>query len=114
MGFADETGEGAGHGFSLNLPLPKGSGWQAYGPALDKGLAAIRNFKPDVLVVSLGADAYKHDPVSAFTLESEDFAKIGRAIAGLSLPTLFVMEGGYAVEALGVNIVNALAAFEAG
>ena len=113
MGFADEVGEGAGHGFNLNLPLPKGSGWQAYGPALDKGLAAIRNFKPDVLVVSLGADAYKDDPVSAFTLESEDFSKIGAAIASLSLPTLFVMEGGYAVEALGVNIVNALSAFEA-
>lgn len=111
MGFADETGDGNGTGFNLNLPLPKGSAWDAYGAALANGLGAIRRFRPDALVVSLGADAYKHDPVSAFALESEDFGKIGAAIATLGLPTLFVMEGGYAVEALGVNIVNALSAF---
>jgi acetoin utilization deacetylase AcuC-like enzyme len=61
--------------------------------------------------VSLGADAYKDDPVSAFRLESEDFIRIGAAVARLNRPTLFVMEGGYAVEALGVNIVNALSGF---
>lgn len=114
MGFADERGDGEGHGFNLNLPLPKGTAWDRYGPALATGIAAIDDYKPDVLVVSLGADAYKDDPVSAFALESDDFSKIGAAIAALSLPTLFVMEGGYAVEALGINIVNALQSFEAG
>ena len=75
-------------------------------------MVAVRDYKPDVLVVSLGADAYKLDPVSAFKLESEDFSEIGRMIASVGLPTLFVMEGGYAVEALGINIVNTLSAFE--
>ena len=64
-------------------------------------------------MVSLGADAYKHDPVSAFALECDDFSRIGREIGKLNLPTLFVMEGGYAVEALGINVVNVLAAYEA-
>ncbi len=64
--------------------------------------------------MSLGADAYKEDPVSAFALESEDFSKMGRAIAKLGLPTLFVMEGGYAIAALGINVVNLLEAFEKG
>ena len=114
MGFADEIGQGPGEGSNLNLPLPKGTAWDNYAVALTKGIAAIRAYAPDVLVVSLGADAYKHDPVSAFALESEDFTSIGQAIAALKLPTLFVMEGGYAVEALGINIVNALEGFEAG
>jgi acetoin utilization deacetylase AcuC-like enzyme len=113
MGFANERGSGNGEGFNVNLPLPKGTAWNAYGPALDRAITAVRSFRPDVLVVSLGADAYKEDPVSAFALESEDFTRIGRAAASLKLPTLFVMEGGYAVEALGTNIVNALQGFEA-
>ena len=113
MGFANERGAGEGEGFNLNLPLPKGSTWAGYGPALGRAIDAVRAFRPDVVVVSLGADAYKDDPVSAFKLESEDFTRIGQAIATLGLPTLFVMEGGYAVEALGVNIVNALQGFEA-
>lgn len=113
MGFASERGAGKGEGFNLNLPLPKGSGWASYGPALDKAIAAIGAYKPDAVVVSLGADAFKDDPVSAFKLESEDFIRIGEAIGRLGLPTLFVMEGGYAVEALGINIVNALRGFEA-
>ena len=113
LGFADERGAGAGEGFNLNLPLPKGSAWDSYGKALAKGISAIRDYAPDVLVVSLGADAYKHDPVSAFALECDDFSRIGREIGKLNLPTLFVMEGGYAVEALGINVVNVLAAYEA-
>lgn len=112
MGFPDETGDGEGLGFNLNLALPKRSAWPVYAAALDRGLSALRAYRPDVLVVSLGVDAYKDDPVSAFALESADFSRIGAAIAGLGLPTLFVMEGGYAIEALGVNVVNALSAFE--
>ena len=112
MGFADERGDGEGDGFNLNLPLSKGTAWNTYGPALERAMVAVRDYKPDVLVVSLGADAYKLDPVSAFKLESEDFSEIGRMIASVGLPTLFVMEGGYAVEALGINIVNTLSAFE--
>jgi acetoin utilization deacetylase AcuC-like enzyme len=111
MGFADETGAGAGEGFNVNLPLPKGTLWSAYESALATAAARIHSYSPDVLVVSLGADAYKDDPVSAFRLESEDFIRIGAAVARLNRPTLFVMEGGYAVEALGVNIVNALSGF---
>ena len=111
MGFADETGAGAGEGFNVNLPLTKGTLWSAYESALVTAAARIHSYSPDVLVVSLGADAYKDDPVSAFRLESEDFIRIGAAVARLNRPTLFVMEGGYAVEALGVNIVNALSGF---
>jgi acetoin utilization deacetylase AcuC-like enzyme len=111
MGFADETGAGPGEGFNFNLPLPKGTLWPAYGDALATAVNRISDYGPDVLVVSLGADAYKDDPVSAFRLESPDFTRIGKAIGRLGKPTLFVMEGGYAVEALGLNVTNALTGF---
>jgi acetoin utilization deacetylase AcuC-like enzyme len=47
-------------------------------------------------------------------LKHDDYLQTGRMIASLGLPTLFVMEGGYAVEALGVNAVNVLQGFEQG
>jgi len=63
-------------------------------------------------VISLGVDTFKADPISKFKLESEDYPKIGAMIAKLGRPTLFVMEGGYAVEQIGLNTVNLLAGFE--
>jgi acetoin utilization deacetylase AcuC-like enzyme len=62
-------------------------------------------------VVSLGVDAYKDDPISFFKLESTDFTDCGRQIARLRKPTLFVMEGGYAIADIGVNTVNVLEGF---
>ena len=69
-----------------------------------------KSFAPDVLVVSLGVDTYEKDPISYFKLKS-DFRDYGARIAKLKLPTLFVMEGGYAIEAIGVNTVNVLEGF---
>jgi acetoin utilization deacetylase AcuC-like enzyme len=112
LGFADETGEGAGEGFNLNLPMPAGSAWADYSTALDTALARIRQFAAEVLVVSLGVDTFKEDPISRFRLESDDYLRMGEAVAGLGTPTLFVMEGGYAVEDIGVNVVNVLTGFE--
>ena len=89
-----------------------GTGFEKWGKALKSALAKIKTHGPDVLVVSLGVDAFKDDPISFFKLTSEDFTRTGAAIAKLKLPTLFVMEGGYAIEAIGVNTVNVLAGFE--
>ena len=72
-------------------------------------IAGLR--KPDVLIVSLGVDTYKDDPISFFKLASADFTTYGGRIAKLKLPTLFVMEGGYAIEAIGINTVNVLDGF---
>ena len=111
-GYADERGGGAGEGATLNLPLPPGTGWADWAAALDTALAAIGGFGPDALVVSFGADTYAGDPISEFRLGSEDFLRMGARLAALGRPTLFVMEGGYAVAALGVNTVNLLQGFE--
>lgn len=107
-GHADETGEGEGEGATLNLPLRRGTGLAAYLPALDTALARIAAFAPELLVVSYGADTYAGDPISHFRLETKDYAALGRRIAGLGLPVLTVMEGGYAVDALGANVASFL------
>lgn len=107
-GWADETGTGPGEGFTLNLPLPAGSAFDAWGGALDRALARIADFGPDALVVSLGVDAYREDPISQFRLETADFLRVGERIARIRAPVLFVMEGGYALEAIAENAVNVL------
>jgi acetoin utilization deacetylase AcuC-like enzyme len=112
LGYKDETGRGKGEGFNHNYPMGPGTKFERWGVALVDAIRKIRAYGPDALVVSLGVDAYKDDPISFFKLTSEDFSRCGQAIAKLKLPTLFVMEGGYAIEAIGVNTVNVLAGFE--
>jgi acetoin utilization deacetylase AcuC-like enzyme len=114
VGHADETGTAEGLGFNLNCPLPTGSGWLAWSAALDQAAAGLLRADPEVLVVSLGVDTFRHDPIASFKLDSADYVTIGRRIAALARPTLFVLEGGYAVKEMGVNVVNVLQGFEAG
>lgn len=75
-------------------------------------LKRIAQYGAEALVVSLGLDTFEQDPISRFKLRAEDYAKLGARIAWADLPTVFVMEGGYAVEALGANTVNVLLGFE--
>ena len=110
-GHADERGEGAGTGTTLNLPLPRGSEWAAYSPALERALEAIGAWGAKFLVVSFGADTFAGDPISHVALTRSDFAVLGSAIAGYGLPTLVVMEGGYAVDELGRNVAAFLGPF---
>ena len=112
LGHGDETGVGPGEGCNLNLPLPFGTAWAAWSEALEAGCRKVASFRPDALVVSLGVDTFERDPISHFKLTIEDYPKIGARIAALGLPTLFVMEGGYAVEEIGINAVGVLEGFE--
>jgi acetoin utilization deacetylase AcuC-like enzyme len=111
-GFAEETGKGKGEGFNINYPMPWGTKWDRYKEALADGIDKIRKFGPDALVVSLGVDTFEKDPISRFKLTSDAYPEMGRMIATLKLPTLFVMEGGYAVEEIGINAVGVLEGFE--
>ncbi len=110
-GHADERGAGAGLGANLNLPLPRGTDWAHYAPALDTAKAAIAEFGADILVLSFGADTFVGDPISGFALQSDDFTRMARSIAELALPTVIVMEGGYAVGDLGANVAIFLDGF---
>jgi acetoin utilization deacetylase AcuC-like enzyme len=112
LGHADELGAGEGEGFTLNLPLPLGTRWDTgYAEALDTACTRIAGFDPDAVVVSLGVDTYEADPISHFRLNAADFPRIGERLAQLARPTVFVMEGGYAIDALGRNVVGVLQGF---
>lgn len=108
LGHADERGQGDGAGYNLNLPLPWQTGADAWFGALETGLARVREYQPDFVVVSLGVDTYVGDPISQFRLESNDYLDMGKRIGDLGAPLLFVLEGGYAVADVGTNVTNVL------
>ena len=64
------------------------------------------------LVLSFGADTFENDPISFFRLQTDNYRDIGSRIASIGLPTLIVMEGGYAVDALGQNVAALVSGFE--
>jgi acetoin utilization deacetylase AcuC-like enzyme len=67
---------------------------------------------PQYLVVSLGADGYADDPLGDFALSTAAFPLMGRQIAQLNLPTVFIMEGGYAIQQLGRNVAGVLDGYQ--
>ncbi|TAG47581.1 MAG: histone deacetylase family protein [Betaproteobacteria bacterium] len=111
LGHADEAGEGDGVGFNVNLPLPAGTSVSAWFAALDSAISRIAQYRPDALVVSLGVDTFEGDPISHFSLKTSDYPALGKAIAKLDVPSLFVLEGGYAVAEIGENVVGVLRGF---
>lgn len=114
VGFADEIGAGPGEGTNFNYPMPPGTPYGPWAEALDDAISRILAFGAEALVVSLGVDTYKDDPISFFKLDSPDFSDCGQRIGRMGLPTVFIMEGGYAIEQVGVNTVNVLEGFANG
>ena len=112
LGYADETGHGDGTGYNHNYPMGPGTDFKTWGAALEDACRKISNYSPDAVVISLGVDTFENDPISFFKLSSDDFKRYGSIIASLNLPTLFIMEGGYAVEEIGINAVNVLEGYE--
>ena len=106
-GYASERGAGTGAGANHNFPLPLGTDWGRYAPALDAAADVIRAFGADALVVSLGVDTSAED-YDTFELRADDFTRMGATIGALGLPTLLVQEGGYDLGVIGRNVVNVL------
>ena len=112
LGHADETGQGEGEGFNLNLPLPAGCSSARWFEALEQACLRIGRSRADAMGVALGLDTFEDDPISKFALKTSDFSRLGRRLGALGLPTVFVLEGGYAAAALGMNAVNVIEGFE--
>lgn len=112
LGHADEVGLGAGHGFNVNLPLAAGSSAEQWFAALEVACTRVARHSADALVVSLGLDMFAGDPISTFALLAGDFSRLGARLALLGLPTVFILEGGYAAAELGTNAAHVLDAFE--
>lgn len=111
-GHAHERGAGAGLGYNLNLPLARGTNDDDFLATLETALTRVRAFGADVVVVALGLDAFIGDPFKGLAVTTPGFGRIGGAIAGLKLPTLFVQEGGYLCDELGDNLTHVLGGFQ--
>ena len=111
VGHATETGAGDGAGFNLNLPQPFGLADEGWLEAIRAGLARIRAFAPDALVVSLGFDASKDEPLAALAVTEEGFARAGQAIGAARLPTAIIQEGGYNTQVIGTLLARFLTGF---
>lgn len=112
LGHADETGEGLGQGYNLNLPLPAGSRSEQWFAAFETASQRVKQHQAGALVVSLGLDTYAEDPISNFELQSDDFKLLGSKLGQLNLPTVIILEGGYATDDLGINTALLIQGFE--
>lgn len=101
VGYADETGFGAGGGATRNLPLAPGSGDGMWLEAVSELAEWVGAAGADALVVSLGVDAAAADPESPLEVTASGYGEAGRFLGGLGLPTVAVQEGGYHLPSLG-------------
>ena len=99
VGHAGERGAGAGAGWNLNLPLARGTGDEGWLRAVRTGLRALEGC--DALVVSLGLDAHRDEPLGFLGVGDDGFARAGEAVRGLGLPCAVVQEGGYNTAVIG-------------
>lgn len=113
LGYADETGEGDGEGLNANYPMPPGTPWDVWSAALSDALKRIQDYGAEAIVLSLGVDTFEKDPISFFKLTSDNYVTMGSMIAATGLPVLTLMEGGYGVPEIGLNVTNVLKGLEA-
>ncbi len=106
-GRLDEVGYGEGRGLTVNVPLPARSGADRYAAAFAGVLLPVlREFEPEVVIVSAGYDAHRDDPLGGMALDETFFGEASAAIAVLTqeipgcAPPALVLEGGYDLEAL--------------
>lgn len=99
---------------NLNIPLPKGTRFEDYRRKLDEALLAIAKFDPEFLVVSLGFDTFRMDPLGAFEIDTEDYATMARNVRSKlrDMPSVILLEGGYSIDHLGPNLLSFLSGWE--
>ncbi len=117
-GYAWETGTrgSPGAGFTLNLPLPPGSGHEEALAAInDKALPRLREYQPEAILISAGFDADRRDPLAGLNWTPQTYAEITSAVTSLadeccSGRVLSVLEGGYDLDALREGVTGHLRA----
>lgn len=103
-GAREETGLGAGKGYTLNVPMPAGAEEDAYLQAFTREIVpALRKFNPGLLILSAGFDAHRDDPLAGIRLTEQTFGTLTGSIAGIA-PVVSVLEGGYHREATSKSI----------
>jgi acetoin utilization deacetylase AcuC-like enzyme len=108
-----DLGTGAGEGYTVNLPVPAGSGDLLYRSLVDNLVAPLAAaFEPQLLLVSAGFDAHFEDPLASCQVTEAGFAAMARSVSrigrSLDIPVGAVLEGGYALEALARSVAATL------
>jgi acetoin utilization deacetylase AcuC-like enzyme len=115
-GAADETGTGAGVGFTVNIPLAAGARDDVYGRAYETTvLPALERFRPEVLLVSAGFDAHELDPIASMRLTTPGYLRLVTLLGDAAKRlcggrSVWVTEGGYHLDALEACLTGAIEA----
>jgi acetoin utilization deacetylase AcuC-like enzyme len=113
-GYDYEVGEGAGRGFTLNIPFMPGAGDEEYLAAFDKKvLPKLDRFRPELLMISAGFDAHREDPLAHIELSESAFEQMTRRLVDVANlhcggRVVSLLEGGYNLRALGRSVVRHL------
>jgi len=103
-GARQERGRGAGEGFTLNIPLPAGTGEERYREEFERQIIpALERFRPGLVLISAGFDAHRDDPLGGMRLEDESYAHFTALVRPLA-PIVSVLEGGYDLRALARSV----------
>ena len=119
-GTAREVGDGEGRGLTVNVPLPARSGEEEYAAAFAGVLLPVlREFTPEVVIVSAGYDSHAADPLGGMALESGSFGDFAAAVSALTkeldiVPPALILEGGYNLEALSESVAATIEGLGAG
>jgi acetoin utilization deacetylase AcuC-like enzyme len=109
-GAADEVGVGRGRGFTVNVPLEVGAVDEDYETAFrDVVIPVLKQFKPDLLLVSAGFDAHEHDPLAGMRLSTGAFAAMTMELRMVAEECcggriVLITEGGYDLHALAASL----------
>ncbi|MEM0320204.1 MAG: histone deacetylase [Candidatus Nezhaarchaeales archaeon] len=115
-GFIDEVGEGEGEGYNINIPLPPFTADDLYREVLNKVVSRVlKQYKPEILLLSAGFDAHKDDPITSMNLSLNSFLEIAELVKRLreenvTRKAVFVLEGGYG-PGLAQGVYNIIAYF---
>ncbi len=114
-GAASETGAGEGEGYTVNLPVPPGSGPAEFLALVEHVVAPVaREYRPGLIALSAGYDAHRADPLAECMLDEGTYGAMAATMrdlgAELGAPVLVCLEGGYDLGALAASVVATLSA----
>jgi acetoin utilization deacetylase AcuC-like enzyme len=118
-GALDDVGEGDGEGYSINVPVPAGTGEAAFLSLIEHVVMPVgRQYRPDLILISAGYDAHRHDPLGGLALDTRSYGGMARRMRALGdevgAPVGAVLEGGYDLQALADSVIETMAGLEDG
>ena len=115
----EDVGSGDGEGYSFNLPVPGGTGEDAFLSLVEHVcVPAVRAYRPDLILISAGYDAHRADPLGGLALSTEAYGALTRQVRALGeqlgAPVGVLLEGGYDLDALAGSVAATMEALTDG